>query len=416
MNIFSPENKINYAIQTLITTGIIFTILIVNLIKIRGENISLNIKDSKTDKNIISAINLNQNEESTLEIELSCCNLQSSKQLIDNRFTSAIQQLGNEKVETRSGAIYALEKIAKDSPEYHWIIMETLAAFVRENAPIIEIEAEFEYSSSISTDVQTALTIIGRRNSQEDPENKRLDLHSTDLRGVELVGANLRLVDFTEANLAGVMLYQADLSESYLTGANLTEAVLYEANLQNADLYEANLQQAVMRKADCSQANLYQANLQQTILYEANLQKATLYGSNLQGAMLYETNLSQANLEDTDMSQANLIGANLLQSQLIGSNLEKAVFSIANLSEANLYEARLCGANFSEANLSEANLTGADLKEAKLFDTNLSGTDLSRAVNIESGQIGFAKGDDTTNLPDYLEKPSCWGISSDENS
>ncbi|WP_062294251.1 hypothetical protein [Nostoc piscinale] len=35
----------------------------------------------------------------------------------------------------RLGAIYTLERIAKDSAKDHWTIMEVLTAFVRENAP-----------------------------------------------------------------------------------------------------------------------------------------------------------------------------------------------------------------------------------------------------------------------------------------
>lgn len=36
--------------------------------------------------------------------------------------------------EVRLGAIYALEKLARDDPEMHWPIMETLCAYVRENS------------------------------------------------------------------------------------------------------------------------------------------------------------------------------------------------------------------------------------------------------------------------------------------
>ena len=36
--------------------------------------------------------------------------------------------------EVRLGAIYALERIAQDSERDHWPIMETLCAYVRENA------------------------------------------------------------------------------------------------------------------------------------------------------------------------------------------------------------------------------------------------------------------------------------------
>jgi hypothetical protein len=36
-------------------------------------------------------------------------------------------------IEVRLGAIYALEKLARDDLEMHWPIMETLCAYIREN-------------------------------------------------------------------------------------------------------------------------------------------------------------------------------------------------------------------------------------------------------------------------------------------
>jgi len=45
----------------------------------------------------------------------------------------------------------------------------------------------------------------------------------------------------------------------------------------------------------------------------------------------------------------------------------------ANLREADLREADLCGADLREANLREANLSGANLREANLRWTDLSG-------------------------------------------
>jgi hypothetical protein len=61
---------------------------------------------------------------------------------ITERFTRAIDQLGetndNEqpRLETRIGAIYALERIDKESSErsYHSTVMEVLTAYVRQNA------------------------------------------------------------------------------------------------------------------------------------------------------------------------------------------------------------------------------------------------------------------------------------------
>src|SRR5271169_4510831 len=55
-------------------------------------------------------------------------------QLAD-RYTKAIEQLGSYTVDIPIGGIYALERIARDSPEdYHATVMEVLAACIRENS------------------------------------------------------------------------------------------------------------------------------------------------------------------------------------------------------------------------------------------------------------------------------------------
>ena len=53
---------------------------------------------------------------------------------INERFTRAIDQLGNDKMEIRLGGIYALERIALESEHYDWPIMEILSAYVRKNS------------------------------------------------------------------------------------------------------------------------------------------------------------------------------------------------------------------------------------------------------------------------------------------
>ena len=99
---------------------------------------------------------------------------------ITERFTRAVEQLGSERLEIRLGGIYALERLAKDSPQDHWTIMEVLTAFIRENAPwplqaegppppspegqeAAAAAAKPTTKSKPRTDIQAALTIIGRR-------------------------------------------------------------------------------------------------------------------------------------------------------------------------------------------------------------------------------------------------------------
>jgi hypothetical protein len=47
---------------------------------------------------------------------------------ITESFAKAVEQLGSDKLETRLGAIYTLERISQESEREYWPIMETLTA------------------------------------------------------------------------------------------------------------------------------------------------------------------------------------------------------------------------------------------------------------------------------------------------
>ena len=118
----------------------------------------------------------------------------------------------------------------------------------------------------------------------------------------------------------------------------------------------------------------------QNPLAEVDLEDASLKIANLHGMVLAYANLSGANLRGVGLSNASLMNAHLGDADLSGG---------ADLSDADLRKAVLCGANLSgaefshanlyKADLSGANLSGADLYHANLYYANLSGTDMSRA-------------------------------------
>ncbi|MEH2168621.1 MAG: pentapeptide repeat-containing protein [Nostoc sp.] len=371
---FSNQEKIEYITQALTTIAIIIGGLALILNAYYTSRLSLDENHSLLtqllagtlawDNNIANCINQTQ---------------LTPQEIVSERFSKVIEQLGNEKIETRFAAIYALERIAKDSPKDHWTIMEILAAFIRENAPVNrEYEDESLQSSKLPTDIQTALTVIGRRDSSKDPVNQKLDLRNTDLSNADLTEANLSRAILVGANLQWVNFTRVNLSEADLSVTCLCGSILYEANLQKAILPEANLQGAVLRKANLSQALLYDANLEGTVLCDANLTEAILCDANLEGAILCDANLEEVNLEGSNLQDANLIGSNLQKAKLAGANLESTLLSTANLQEANLQEANLCGAN------------------------------LSGSENVESQQIEQAIGDRTTILPENLKIPQHW--------
>lgn len=448
----SIQQQIQYGIQALATAGIIFLGLAVMLNAYYGAK-----RAQALSKSAIAA-------EKNIQIGTQNTRLSQDK-LVAKRFISAIAQLGHDKIETRIGAIYALERVAQDFPKEHWTIMEILTAFVRENAPIRKREAlkeeespstsfgkqkgathstqplDFNFhdeSPKIRTDIQIALTVIGRRNSLQDREHQRLDLRNTDMRRADLLGANLEQADLRESDLCGADLRGSNLSKADLEGAKLSSSILYEANLFHSNLHGANLSWANLNRANLCGANLRAANLYGASLRVANLQGANLYKANLQQATLKVANLSRAklflanlqgaklgkaNLHMTGLIGANLIGANLNGANLSGANLNAAKLqqtevyfadlSEASLTEADLYQATLIGANLSrailyEANLHEANLMGANLSGTNLCDVKLEGAILTGVKNLESQQITAALGDRTTRLPDYVEAPIHW--------
>lgn len=233
---------------------------------------------------------------------------------ITERFTRAIDQLGNDKLEIRLGGIYALERIANESEKDYWPIMEILTAYIRENSSLESDNIKHEdikNQNKISLDIQAILTVIRRRKHFfEFGESDRLDLHRTNLQEANLRGATLKGADLRGANLQGADLRDTDLSNTDLIMGK-------EADLQGANLRGANL-----RMADFQGANLINADLRKAYLLGTNLLGADLQGANLQGADLMAAyfrgaDLMAANFQGADLRGANFQGArNLLLGQL----------------------------------------------------------------------------------------------------
>jgi len=204
------------------------------------------------------------------------------------RFTRAINQLSDKRVETRIGGIYGLAQVAKQAPDNNRPVGEVLLAWINRLArPKKPPTAPL---SEHAPDVQAALTVLTQHDKDENGIKDyawlvgRLDLHAlslihadfdgADLHGANLAGADLRLADLRGANLSHAFLGVADLR-----GADLTDAVLGSANLSNADLDGANLGATDLRSANLGAADLSRANLGAADLSRANLSGADLSGA-----------------------------------------------------------------------------------------------------------------------------------------
>ena len=222
--------------------------------------------------------------------------LSEQGQLTD-RFSKAVEQLGTQdSLEVRLGGIYALERIALDSARDHPTVMEVLSACVREHAPRTTCTS-LALSARPTTDVQAILTVIARRDENQDRDT--LDLNNTCLPGTSFGSTSLVGADLGGTDLSGANLILADLSGADLTDANLSGADLGAADLTTADLSGADLSGAFFDVANLGSANLTGVDLTYAHLERANLTDANLTDANLTGAYLIYANLTAADLTRT---------------------------------------------------------------------------------------------------------------------
>ncbi|MEP0924903.1 pentapeptide repeat-containing protein [Leptolyngbya sp. ST-U4] len=219
---------------------------------------------------------------------------------VTERFSKAIDQLGNEdQIQVRLGGVYSLERIAKDSPEDCWTIVEVLSSFIREYAAkrkderfSLEVKATDNQTLKkqepirLPTDIQTAFTVMDRI-YKERTSDRRIDLQGIDFSNTDLVGVN-----FTGANLI----------DAKFCGADLNVAQFNRALLIKADFRAANVEIAFFKDADLTGADFRSA-----IMDGAQLQGADLEGAQLQGAQLQGADLENAKcLTKEQLSQSKL--------------------------------------------------------------------------------------------------------------
>ncbi len=196
---------------------------------------------------------------------------------------AAFAGLGGPQIQIRVGAIYTLERHARERPKDQGPIVQTLAAFVRERCPApvpALVEGAYRAPSPEvvyrppTTDVQAAVSVLGRRQRANDPPNTRLSLAGTNLSGYDLSDC-----DFTGANFKG----------SYLCGANLAGTKLKRADfqlavLENADFYGAEAAEASFSAAYCGGARFAHANLNDAAFIDSDLRAADFTGARLERA------------------------------------------------------------------------------------------------------------------------------------
>ncbi|GGU90148.1 hypothetical protein GCM10010182_00760 [Actinomadura cremea] len=348
---------------------------------------------------------------------------------VTDRYAKAVEQLSSDEREVRTAAVFALERIGRDSPRDRRAITHVLAAYIRERDPEPKVQDD-ALPPEPDVDVASALTALGRlHKSLRTPfEVDPLALQKIRVPGARLRLASLYEADLSEANLHDVTLNSVDMRTAELTSAHLSSANLEKVDLRGANLSNANLngatlidtnaRDAYLSSIDLSGANIFNVDFQGADLSFAYLSDASMSGwlgiADIKDALDYSkerntdrVNLSRADLDMADLSEAYMplaiaVGARFRSAKLRKANLLFADMRMADLigadlSGAKLFKAKLSGADLSGADLSGADLSGADLSEADLSEANLSGATLKGIKGMTTAEVReIARTDATT--------------------
>jgi uncharacterized protein YjbI with pentapeptide repeats len=256
---------------------------------------------------------------------------------ITDRFSRAVDQLGSDDFTVRLGGIYALERIARDSPRDYGPVMEVLTAFARQESPLPANAAATPVTAAprVPPDVRAVFKVIGRRTPAqvevEMEEGGCLDLTGINAVGANLFEANLQNTCWDRSDLRGAQMMESNLIDTTFTGSNLSQQASLDgasgqgAVFANANFTGSNLSRAVLNDANLQGANLTDAYLQDTklqgaSLQSANLSRAILFGTELAGANLLNANFALASLTNVDLSGAERLTAEQIASAAIVSN------------------------------------------------------------------------------------------------
>ncbi len=145
------------------------------------------------------------------------------------------------------------------------------------------------------------------------------------------------------------------------------------------------------------------ADLRDQYLPNKRLIAARFVDADLRGALLLFADLRSAQMSGVNASGADLGGSTFAGADLRDAVLERTVLLDCGFSGTDLTGAVLRNADLRYSTMRGTILDGADLTGAHLEQLDLRGTDLRRAT-LDPGGVRLAVMDDTTELPDGVER------------
>ena len=215
---------------------------------------------------------LQEQQQETQRIQFQTQNEKQDKQLLDNRFSSCVELLGNPKESARIGCAYNLYFLADECPEdYLHPICEILCAHIRTMTN--EKAYQERYREKPSNEMQTVLNLLFQKD--------RFD--------------NL-IFDKCYKNLEG----------AFLGGSILSNTILSNVNFRNATLSIVDFESASFNKVDFVNASLRNVNFNSAELFNVNYMFSTFSYVGFYGATLNQVDFRHVKFCDVDFWNAKI--------------------------------------------------------------------------------------------------------------
>ncbi|MGE2736243.1 pentapeptide repeat-containing protein [Mycolicibacterium vaccae] len=350
----------------------------------------------------------------------------SGRGQIADRFSTTVELLSSEGSGKRLGAIYALEQIARDSPEYRSATKNALAGFVRVSSRELGPNCA-RAGLAESPDIAAAVSILADQVPEGIAPTGPGRWTNSAASFIDLAGACLHARNLERSRLDYARLSGADIAESAFDGASLRHARLgangseimtngsdYVAYLEGLSKGNVNIAGASFRAADLRSADLSSiwvrrscgprpslwfngARLTHAVMWQSAIPDAVFKGANMDGMKITASSFVGAEFDaDTSMREIKIDKwANFEQANLGGVDLRGLIF-----------ENPLVGQPWPKINFRNANLRGADLRGLDLNDAEFSGADLREAKLDGVAQLSGARWDGWTLWPDNVKPTS----------
>lgn len=300
-------------------------------------------------------------------------------------------------IEVRLGAIYLLEKLAREHKQLHWPIMEILCAYIRGNAgrsepppeEVVEaysanerrtqshVDLITKYRHNVKlprVDIQAAITVIGRRSKLQLSWEKSLRKSTKNQDSFR--------IDLSECNLARISF----------DGLNFDYAKFNRSSLQFSSFRNANV----------NHASFMNTHFEEVSLNNTNLNRSKFLFTYLYGSSFFSVNLVKAEFFGAHISVVSFLACHLELSSFFGSNPSHLYFNDSHLEGAEL---RWSGAD----NIS--------FKDSIIHDLKIDDSNMNTAVSLTDEMTALTWGNAKTMLPSEISRPinSRWQFDSEPN-